>query len=280
MGRLMLLGLLFLCTATPLWGAVYQVQKVADGVYAALAVPGGKAASNALIVVAGKRVIIAGAHFSPEGTKELLATIAKTIKLPVRSVILTHHHRGFSKVDFDFPAGIELIMTWQVWDLLRRETRVMSNPVTYIESSMTLHAGGRSVVLTNAEHGHAEGNMVVYLPEEKLLFPSDLVFSDVVGYMGDGDMRFWVENLEMMEEMEVKTVLPGVGALTDLNGLGRHKLFMKDFLSEVLAHLDRQEDLPTVRRSFSLPSHEGKRGYQEFIGVNLERAYKDLREHE
>lgn len=280
MGRLMILWVLLFCTATPLWGAIYQVQKVADGVYAAVALSGGKGTSNALIVVAGKRVVIAGAHFSPEGTKELLATIAKTIKLPVRSVILTHHHRGFSKVDFDFPAAIEIITTWQVWDLLRRETRVITNPVTYFESSMTIHAGGRSIVLTNAEHGHAEGNMVIYLPAEKLLFPSDLVFGDVVGYMGDGDMRFWVENLEIMEEMEVATVLPGVGGLTNLDGLARHKLFMKDFLSEVLAHLERQEDLPTVRRTFSLPSHEGKRGYRDFFGVNVERAYKDLQEQE
>jgi glyoxylase-like metal-dependent hydrolase (beta-lactamase superfamily II) len=281
MGRLTVLGaLLLLCSAPPLWGASYQLRKLMDGVYAAVAVPGGKATSNALVVVAGKRVIIAGAHFSPEGTKELLATIAKTIKLPVRAVVLSHHHRGYSKVDFDFPPAIELVTTWQTWELLRRETRELKNPVTYFDTSLTLYGGGRSLVLTNADHGHAEGNLVVYLPEEKILFASDLVFADAMGYMGDGDMRTWVVNLELLEELDVKTVVPGSGLPTDSAGLRRHKLFMKDFLSEVLSHLERGEDLATVRRTFSLPAHEGKPGYREFLGVNLERAYKDLQEQE
>lgn len=279
MGR-MLLCVLLLWGATPLWGANYQFQKMAEGVYAAQALPGGKATSNALVIVAGKRVYIAGGHFSAEGTKEILATIAKTIKLPVRAVILTHHHRGFSRVDFDFPPGIDVITTRQTWELFRRETREMKNPVTHFDSSMILLGGGRSLLLTNAEHGHAEGNMVIYLPEEKILFVSDLAFNEHVGYMGDGDMRAWVVNLELMEEMDVQAVVPGYGPPTDLAGVRRYKLFMKDFLSEVLAHLERGEDLATARRTFRLPAHEERPGYRDFFSVNLERAYKDLQKQE
>jgi glyoxylase-like metal-dependent hydrolase (beta-lactamase superfamily II) len=277
MGRLFVL-LACLIIATPLWGANYTVEKVADGVYAALAAPGSKAASNALIVVMGKRVVIAGAHFSREGTTELLAAAARLTKLPVKAFVLTHHHRGFSRVDFDIPPAIELITTGQTWELLRKETRELKNPVTYFAADLTLQGGGRSLELTNAVHGHAEGNMVVYLPRERILFPSDLVFADLVGYMGEGRMRDWVLNLEVLGEMDACLVVPGVGAVTDLEGVRRHKLFMKDFLSEVLAHLERKEDLATTRRGFRLPGHEDKPGYREFLPVNLERAYKDLEE--
>jgi glyoxylase-like metal-dependent hydrolase (beta-lactamase superfamily II) len=279
MGRILICCLL-LWGATPLWGAGFQLQKLAEGVYAALAVPGSKVTSNAIVVASGKRVFIAGGHFSPEVTRELLAAIARTLRLPVRAVILTHHHRGFSRVDFDFPPTIDIITTWQTWELLRRETREMKNPVTAFETSLTIQGGGRSIVLTNAEHGHAEGNLVVYLPEEKLLFVSDLAFGDLVGYMGDGDMRAWVMNLELLEEMEVKTVVPGVGPPTDMAGMRRYKLFMKDFLSEVLAHVEKGEDLATVRRTFRLPAHEDKPGYREFFAVNLERVYKDLQKQD
>lgn len=277
MGRYLVLFAVLLFT-TPLWAANYTVEKVADGVYAALAVPGSKAASNALLVVMGKRLVIAGAHFSKEGTTELLAAAARLTKVPVKSFVLTHHHRGFSRVDFDIPPSMEIISTWQTWELLRKETRELKNPVSYFDGSLTLQGGGRFLELTNAEHGHAEGNMVVYLPQERILFPSDLVSNDVVGYMGEGRMKEWLVNLEILEEMDASLVVPGVGKVTNIEGVRRYKLFMKDFLSEVLAHLELKEDLPTTRQKFRLPAHEEKPGYREFLPVNLERAFKDLEE--
>jgi glyoxylase-like metal-dependent hydrolase (beta-lactamase superfamily II) len=209
-----------------------------------------------------------------------MTAVARTIKLPVKAIILTHHHRGYSRVDFDLPPAVDIVTTWQTWELLRRETRELKNSVTHFETTMTLMGGGRSLLLSNAEHGHAEGNMVVYLPQEKILFASDLVFTDHVGYMGDGNMRAWVVNLELMEETEAKTVVPGFGLPTDMGGVRRYKLFMKDFLSEVLARQERGEELATVRRTFRLPAHEEKPGYREFFGVNLERAYKDLQKQD
>lgn len=264
--------------AIPAVAAHYQVQKVADGIYAALAAPGGKAGSNAMFFVAGQRVVIAGAHFSKEGIAELLAEVAKNTHLPVKYVIITHHHRGYSYIDFDFPPGVEIITSWQSWQALRSEHRELKNPVLFFETSMHLQSEKQSVILTNADRGHAEGNLVVLFPAEGILFTSDLVYNNVIGYMGDGSMREWVMALDVFDSMDIRTVIPGLGKVTDLAGVRHFKLFMKDFLSEVIAHIDQRHDLARTKQLFRLPAYEAWPGYRDYLNINLERAYKDLKE--
>src|SRR5689334_2463436 len=81
----------------------YEIRKVADNSYAALAQPEGKVVSNSFFIITDYEVILAGAHFTAEGVRELLQQIAKITPLPVTQVILTHHHKGFNYIDFDLP---------------------------------------------------------------------------------------------------------------------------------------------------------------------------------
>ncbi|WP_298269923.1 MBL fold metallo-hydrolase [Geobacter sp.] len=262
----------------PAMAANYKVKQLEEGVYAAIALPEGKAASNALIIVTPYQVILAGAHFVPEGIRELIADIAEITPIPLRYVILTHHHRGFNYVDFDFPANVEILTSWQTWQALKGESRPLRNHVTFFDKGMTLLRGNVVIVLNNTENGHSEGDVFVYLPNEGVLFTSDLFFNDVVGYMGDGHMRDWVITLETLEAVGAKHVVPGLGEPTDRSGLRRFIIFFKDFLTEVLRHIEAGHTLAETKKQFHLPGHENLPGYKTFFDVNVERAYQDLKE--
>jgi glyoxylase-like metal-dependent hydrolase (beta-lactamase superfamily II) len=260
-------------------GTNYAVQKVADGVYAAIAQPKGKAASSAMIVVTNYQVILAGAHFAPECIEELRAEIAKITPIPLRYVILTHHHRGFNYIDYDFPENVEIIMSWQTWQALKAGSRELKNPVTFFNEGLTLSRGKKTIVLNNTGLGHSEGDVVVYLPEEKVLFTSDLFYNEVVGFMGDGFMREWVLNLEMLEGIDARTVIPGLGKVTNSEGILRFRLIFKEFLTEVLRHVERGETTAQTKKGFHLPEYEALNGYKTFSSNNIERAYKQLKEN-
>jgi len=274
---LLLLGALVL-GGRPAAAAHYQLTKVADGIYAAIAQPGGRVASNALVIVSSQQVTLAGAHFVLEGIKDLLAEVAKLTLLPVREVILTHHHRGFNFIDFDLPPTAELIMSWQTWQNLKSEFRQVKNPVAFFDTGLTLQRDPFTIVLTNTERGHTEGDAVVYLPNAGVLFASDLVFNDAFGYMGDGLMRDWVLTLKTLEGLDARVVVPGVGTITDSGGLQRFRVFMQDFLTEVLALVEKGDSLAQAKKKFSLPKYAKLPGYQTFLEINLERAYKELKE--
>jgi glyoxylase-like metal-dependent hydrolase (beta-lactamase superfamily II) len=270
---LALLALPHICLA-----ANYEMKKVADGIFAAIALPGGKAASNALVIVAEDQVILAGAHFVAETMKELTAEVAKISSLPIRYVILTHHHKGYNHIDFDFPPGAEIITSWQTWQSLKSEFREFKYNVTFFDRGMTLQRGKRSITLNNTELAHSEGDVVLYIPSENLLFTSDLVYNGTIGYMGEGYMRDWVINLEVLEGLGARIVVPGLGPVTDSSGIKKFRLFFKDFLTEVLRHVEKGESLTLTKKRFSLPQHESLPGYKTFIDANITRAYENLKE--
>jgi len=279
MVRLLLtIGLLVL-VALPcdLQAANFKFQKVRGGVYAAIAEPGGKAASNSLIIVTSYQVIIAGAHFVPETIKELLDYIKTITPLPVRYIILTHHHRGFNYIDFDLPANAEIITSGPTWQSLKGEFRQIKNQVTFFDRGLTLKRGATLVVMSATDQGHSEGDLFVYLPEEGVLFTSDLFFNNVIGYMGDGHFREWIATLELLSAIDARNVVPGLGDVTNIDGIRRYIAFFRDFTTEVLRLIDKGVPMEVARLQFSLPQYEKMPGYRAFFDVNFRRAYLELK---
>lgn len=258
--------------------ANFRFQKVKDGIYAAIAEPGGKAASNCLIVVTSYQVIMAGAHFLPETTRELLDFVQKITPIPVRYIVLTHHHRGYNHIDFDLPANAEIIASSQTWQALGSEFRQIRNQVTYFDRSLTMRRGKTLIILSNTGKGHSEGDVFVYLPEEDVLFTSDLFFNDVAGYMGDGHFREWIADLDLLSGIDARYVIPGLGAVTNADGIGRFQTFFRDFSTEVLRLIGLGLEPEAAKRSFSLPQYEVLPGFKAFFDVNFRRAYMELKE--
>ena len=257
--------------------ANFSFKNVRGGVYAAIAEPGGKAASNSLIVVTSYQVIVAGAHFVPETIKELLDFVKTITPIPVRYIILTHHHRGFNHVDFDLPANVEIIASGQTWQALKSEFRQISNQVTFFDRSLTMKRGDTLLVLNATERSHSEGDVIVYLPEEGVLFTSDLVYHDVAGYMGDATFREWAGTLEMLASIDVRSVVPGLGDVTTTDGILKFQTFFRAFTTEVLRLTGKGLDIEAARRQFSLPQYQNIPGFRAFFDVNFRRAYHELK---
>jgi len=257
--------------------ANFSFKNVRGGVYAAIAEPGGNAASNALIVVTSYQVIVAGAHFVPETINELLDYIKTITPIPVRYIILTHHHRGLNHVDFDFPANVEIIASGRTWQALKSEFRQIKNQVTFFDNSMTMKRGSTLLVLSATERSHSEGDVFVYLPEEGVLFTSDLVFNDVAGYMGDASFREWIGTLETLAGIDAHVVVPGLGDVTTTEGILRFQNFFRAFTTEVLHLAGKGLKTEEAKRQFSLPDYEKLPGFRAFFDVNFRRAYNELK---
>lgn len=256
----------------------FSVEKVAEGVYAAIARPGGNATSNAFFVEGRDYVVAGGAHLTKETVADLVAAVAATTAKPVRYFVLPHHHPGYSHIDFDFPPGKDVLMSWQTWQGLDGEVREIAYPVLFFSEGLTLKTGDHTIILTNIGRGHTDGDTLVYLPETGVLFTSDLLYVDSVGYMGDGHMQDWVLALEFMEGMAVEKIIPGYGPVSTKAKLEAFEAFFRDFLTAVLKHIEEGDTLEETLRTFSLPQYRDYDGYDRFLKTNVERAYRDLKE--
>ncbi len=259
-------------------GPTFTASKLADNVYALTLSPGSRATSNALLVVGDQYAVVAGAHMTRETIDALVKRTAAITPLPVRYFILTHHHRGYTHIDFDFPPGAEVIMSWQTWQALSEETRPVSFPVLFFRNGLTLRVGGRNLVLTNIGPAHTDGDVITYLPDENVLFASDLFYAGGVGYMGDGYMQDWVLALEFLQSLQAKRIIPGQGPVSGPEDLAEYIKFFRDFLTEVIAHLEKGDSLKQTLKNFRLARHQSRRGYAEFMPVNIRRAWKQLAE--
>src|SRR5947199_2335537 len=70
----------------------FELVKVADGVYAAIAKPGGLASGNAGFVIGDEGVLIFDTFFTPEALEELIGEIQTLTKLPIKFAVDSHYH--------------------------------------------------------------------------------------------------------------------------------------------------------------------------------------------
>ncbi|MDO3380143.1 MBL fold metallo-hydrolase [Geoalkalibacter halelectricus] len=265
--------------STSVWANTfsYELEKLEEGVYAAIAKAGSRATSNAIIIEAGDSVVVAGAHFTSEALRDLISATALVSVKPIRYFILSHHHRGFSHVDLDFPPSKEVIMSWQTYQALSSQSRPIRFPVMFFDQGLTLKVGERTIILTNMERGHTEGDTVVYLPDSGILFTSDLFYNGGAGYLGDGHMQDWILALEFLERLRPEKIVPGYGPVAKRGDLTDFKNYLRAFVSEILYLIEKGHSLAETKRKFSLSRYEHLAGFGQFRDVNIERAYEDLK---
>jgi glyoxylase-like metal-dependent hydrolase (beta-lactamase superfamily II) len=90
-----------------------------------------------------------------------------------------------------------------------RETRPTPPNVT-IDDRMTLFRGDREIQLLFLGRGHTGGDLVVYLPKERVLCSGDLLVNQIANLV-DGYVNEWPAALEKLRGLDFVDVVPGHG---------------------------------------------------------------------
>ena len=99
----------------------------------------------------------------------------------------------------------------------RKEIKLTAPNVTFT-SKVVVHEGSREIQLLFLGRGHTAGDIVVYLPKERIVCTGDLVTSNV-GYMGDAFFDEWITTLGELQKLDFTLVLPGHGRVFADKGL-------------------------------------------------------------
>ena len=74
----------------------------------------------------------------------------------------------------------------------------------------TLEGGSREIQLRHFGRAHTGGDVLVWLPDEKIVFTGDMMLPGVA-YMGDGHVDEWPATLDGLKELDFELWLPGHG---------------------------------------------------------------------
>ena len=77
--------------------------------------------------------------------------------------------------------------------------------------------------------GHTPSDLVLYLPDDKVLFAGDLVFSMNHPWVADGSIRGWETALEELRALDATVIVPGHGPI----GGKQTIVIMENYLSDL-----------------------------------------------
>jgi len=83
-------------------------------------------------------------------------------------------------------------------------------PTVTIDDRLTLFSGDREFRLLYLGRGHTGGDLVVYLPKERVLCSGDLLVNGVANLV-DGFVDEWPDTLEKLRPLDFVDVIPGHG---------------------------------------------------------------------
>ena len=118
-------------------------------------------------------------------------------------------------------------------------TRTDLAPDVGFDHELAIDLGGREVRLLHLGRGNTAGDVVAYLPSEKILAAGDLL-DHPVPYLGGGYPVEEIATLEALARLDAGTIVPGHGMLLE-GGYGKAYLGqVTDFLRAVVAAVDAE----------------------------------------
>lgn len=284
--------------------APLQTVRVGPGIHALLGPTGARTYANQALnanfgvvaTAAGTLLIDSGA--SAAGAQLLERQAVALTGQPVRWVINTgsQDHRwlgngyfrakGIEVIALDRTVATQKAVGQQQLDGLRpvlnerlgdtrpvTASRVEAGPVAKLE------LGGQRVELHYFADAHFPGDCVVWLPEERVLFAGDHVYTDrLLGILPQSNAAAWLTAFEGLVALQPARIVPGHGGVADV---ARARADTGDYLRFVVEGVTQlAEDLAGVDRAVAAlgdaPRFAHLENYRELHRGNVSRAYLRL----
>lgn len=254
----------------------YPIKRLGTRAYAVLGDTGqgSEGRSNSGFVVTRTGVVVIDALASPAQAKALLRTIRTITPLPVRWLVLTHHHpdHAFGAIVFKrlgakviahpdrrtlaSEDGDDAMVSAWTGVLGLREMQGFAfadTPDVPITHDTTLVLGGRRFEIEVPGTAHTPGDLVIWLPDVRVLYAGDLLIEDGVAMVVDGSSGGLLAALDRLEALRPLSAMPGHGRIPDDPLALIHHTRCETLSLRAVMRADVQQGVSMSRALASLP---------------------------
>jgi len=230
------------------WNYTKGLHKVAVGVYAYLDPPGLWGENNCGLIVSGEQSLVVDTKYDLELTGKMLEEMAAiTGTLPVDYLVNTHgdgdHVFGnelFKDAEIIASStcaeGFKTEINPQMYAALIKDANnlgklgqyfaqifgrfnfdgiTLTPPTKTFDGRMEIKVGEKNVHLIEVGPAHTVGDVMVYLPEDKVIFTGDIIMTAPSPVSWEGPLDNMIKAMELIMNMDVEILVPGHGPVAD-----------------------------------------------------------------
>ena len=167
-----------------------------------------------MFVVTKEGVIVADGQGSVRETKGLVDAIAKVTPQPIKYVIIASDHGDHTAGNAAFPADVRYIIQKNSMATLaaaRNGWKPPANRTEIIDDRKAIDLGGTHVDVRFLGRAHTGGDLSVWVPQERVLFLSEIFLNRVFPAMRSAYPSEWLKTLDAAETITAAIYIPGHG---------------------------------------------------------------------
>lgn len=276
--------------------AAEKLTKITESVYAYVDTKNGSKdnsfGANTGIIIGKDGIVVVDTLISAKEAKRFIRDIRTISRKPIKYVVNTHYHLDhvFGNSEFaklgaviiaqendkkamEKSAGETLANIGQ-YGLTKKDMKgtTPAYPVLTYGDRMAIDIGGLRIELIHARPSHTGGDTLVYLPDRKVLFAGDILFTDYHPFLAEGNIEEWAKELDDIQLMDVEKIIPGHGPLSgkkDLDDMKGYILMFDQKAKELAAQSDDVQKIVAEIRKVLPQRSEGT----WLIGPNIQMKY-------
>ncbi len=225
--------------------------------------------------------------------KQAYAHMQKIANLPVKYVINTHDHddhwlgnsfyksKGATLIaskncEENIVVGMKTRMGTTLGKKLFGQTKIVKID-KIVDDNLTLTVGDEKFEITQPiSIAHTNGDLIVYLPNKKVLFVGDLLFNGRLTSLRDGSILGSLEALDVIDSYHAKNIIGGHGYETDENATAEFRQYLSEIKKQVLKAQDEDVGMEQITQKVKMPYFKKNKLYDELHNRNVLDAYKEL----
>ena len=284
------------------------LHEVGDGVYAYLQPDGGWGWSNAGLVVDGDASLLVDTLFDLRLTGEMLDAMRAAAPAAARiDTLVNTHANGDHCFGNELVAGARIVASRagakemddappellgsfvkaapdlgevgayieSIFGPFEFDGITLTPPTETFDGELALTVGGRTVQLYELGPAHTRGDVIAYLPDERVVFTGDLLFHGGHPVVWAGPVSNWIAACDRIVALDAVTVVPGHGPVTDNGAVRNLESYLEYLTAEARVRYDAGLTPMEAARDISLADYEAW-GEAERLVVNVTTLYRDF----
>jgi len=283
-----------------------RLQALARDVYACLQADRGLGYSNSGLVNRAGGLVV-DTFWDLRHTRELIGEYARVWREPARRVVNTHangdhcwgnqlfpeaeiigHRLCAAAFGRESPAMLQalrdatssgdpalasLATKLADWDFTGVELRP---PSRLVDERLLLDLDGIAVEVIYVGPAHTSGDVIVHLPEQRIVFTGDVLFRGCTPIGWDGTYERWLGALDAIVALAPEQIVPGHGPLCGVEGPKEMKSYLEYVRAESRRFHGQGLSVLEAAKRIDLGPYAGWTEPERLI-FNVERAYRELR---